>query len=339
MQSTPKGHKAPPRGRTGAAQTTRMKMSIGWIRPLVAGLLLFGVPGAGAATADTAADTQVDSGGMSAFTLGFATAVLERELGLAAVDYWLEANGTELRVGTRALLAPAQREHLREALAGHGVSVVFESGAMPEVPPPEVVQEALAASRPAPWFPQDTLFRPLLADPREPRFFVSARYYDDDPESLWLSEVGYGERFGIYRWTRGEDAWQIGVSGGLFGLFNLEAESQDLINADYMVGIPLTWQRGDRSMRVRLYHQSSHLGDEFILNTQADRINLSFESLEVLYAERRDEWRMYGGGEMLLHREPSDLDRFMLHGGAERTPVRTLELASVCGGGRCSAST
>ena len=46
MQSTPKGHKAPPRGRTGAAQTTRMKMSIGWIRPLVAGLLLFGVPGA-----------------------------------------------------------------------------------------------------------------------------------------------------------------------------------------------------------------------------------------------------------------------------------------------------
>ncbi len=47
--------------------------------------------------------------------------------------------------------------------------------------------------------------------------------------------------------------------------FDLSAPSSDLINTDYVVGVPLSWRSGGWSTRVRLYHQSSHLGDEFLL--------------------------------------------------------------------------
>ncbi len=61
--------------------------------------------------------------------------------------------------------------------------------------------------------------------------------------------------------------------------------------------------------RVRLYYQSSHLGDEFILrNPDFNRINLSFEEIEALLSLDVKWARIYGGGGYLIHREPA-LDR------------------------------
>jgi hypothetical protein len=69
---------------------------------------------------------------------------------------------------------------------------------------------------------------------------------------------------------------------------------------------------------VRLFHQSSHLGDEFLLRRETDRINLSYEAVDALLSWDATGWlRLYGGGGALLRREPADLDRFSLQLGAE----------------------
>jgi hypothetical protein len=95
----------------------------------------------------------------------------------------------------------------------------------------------------------------------------------------------------MYRFLgRHEDnGLQLSVEGALFAQFNLDSASHDLINADYTIGIPATYRHGDNSLRFRIYHQSSHLGDEFLqsINTP-EQINLSYEAIDLIYSR---EWR------------------------------------------------
>ncbi|MFB6357110.1 MAG: DUF1207 domain-containing protein [bacterium] len=166
--------------------------------------------------------------------------------------------------------------------------------------------------------PQSSLFDPLIADPKQPRFFASTYRYNSGVDRFVMGAVGYGEDFGLMRWGNPQEgSYQIGFLGGLFGQFNLDAPSNDLINADYTIGIPVEYRRGSFSVRSRIYHQSSHLGDEFLLRADTDRINLSFESFELLASYELSNWRLYGGGEYLLHRIPESLDRASVHAGAE----------------------
>ena len=98
----------------------------------------------------------------------------------------------------------------------------------------------------------------------------------------------------------------------------MSTASSDLLNADYTIGIPVTYRHGDHSIRVRIYHQSSHLGDELLLGANPPtRVNLSYESVEFIYSREWRQWRVYGGGEYLFHREPSDLKPASAHFGVE----------------------
>ncbi len=172
------------------------------------------------------------------------------------------------------------------------------------------------------WFPAGDLFRPLLADPKEPRFLISRwRIKPNKADDFAAAAVGFGENFGLYRYGlsggRSCNGLQFNISGAAFAQFNLNAPSSDLINADYIIGFPLTFRMSDFSARLRLYHQSSHLGDEFILgNAGVERINLSFEELEVILSYIRHFFRVYGGGGYLVHREPN-LERLKWQYGIE----------------------
>lgn len=165
--------------------------------------------------------------------------------------------------------------------------------------------------------PDKDLFAPLLADPKEPRFFVSALRVDGTKRDTTVGAVAYGENFGLVRWPGDSpgEGWQLNVAGGVFAQFDLEAPSIDLINVDYTIGFPVTYRRGALSTRVRWYHQSSHLGDEFLLREQPERINLSHEAIELLSSYEFDAWRVYGGGEYLYYRMPEGLEPGVLHAG------------------------
>ena len=87
--------------------------------------------------------------------------------------------------------------------------------------------------------------------------------------------------------------------------------------------MPITFRWNGLSGRLRYYHQSSHLGDEFILgNPGVGRINLSFEELEIiasieeLFFERYD-LRFYVGHGYLIRREPIDFNRLRWQYGGE----------------------
>jgi hypothetical protein len=68
----------------------------------------------------------------------------------------------------------------------------------------------------------------------------------------------------------------------------------------------------------RLFHQSSHLGDEFLLRTRLERINLSYESVDLKGSyEFGDVVRVYAGGGYLFDQEPTSLDPWSIQYGLE----------------------
>ena len=254
------------------------------------------------------------------FMTGYVASVLERDLHWERNSYILKiVNG----VATITLFKddPMRREaadkQLRAIDGLQRIEIVVKSA---DAGKPGVVSRLLGITGEAEAFPTGDLFRPLIADPKQPQFFVSFFRFHAPGERFTLASVVFVESFGLYRFfgSREEDGLQVSVEGALFAQFNMDTASHDLINADYTLGFPVTYRHGDNSLRFRIYHQSSHLGDELLLSANPpNRVNLSFEAIELLYSREWRGWRVYGGGEYLIDKDPSTLKPLSAHWGIE----------------------
>src|SRR5882672_9643176 len=117
------------------------------------------------------------------------------------------------------------------------------------------------------WFPVGGGFRSPVADPTEPRALIGRLNVKRDSGKLSAARAEIGYDLGLLRLQQGpraDDGWQLGVFGSVDSIFNLDLPGDALGNTDYRIGLPLSWSRGAFSARARIFHQSSHLGDELI---------------------------------------------------------------------------
>ncbi len=172
-------------------------------------------------------------------------------------------------------------------------------------------------------FPVGNPFFPLIAAPKEARTFISQyKMKSNFPNATNVASVAYGGHYGLYRLSEpsGREIWQVSFTAALFAQFNLDQPSDDLVNADYTFGFTLTHRHGDISSRLRIYHQSSHLGDEVLLNHSLpiEWRDINFEALEALIAYDWNQWRFYGGGEYIVRQaEGTSMDPPMVRTGIE----------------------
>ncbi len=259
---------------------------------------------------------------------GYATAVIERDLGLQVVS--IDVRDGVARVVVEALGdQPAERvaAALTQIEGIERVEVSEQSGDGLANPAASAEEEPQEDHEPdVEPFPRVELFAPLIADPRQPRFAVSYQRYIDDEELGNVASANFGETFALLGGPVGDGRWEFGILGGVFSIFDMDAESFDLVNADYLGGLTASGRRGWLSGQVRLYHQSSHLGDEFLLRTRTNRINLSYEGVDLLASADVQPWlRIYLGGGAIFHSEPS-LDPFSIQAGAEiQSPATYLD--------------
>jgi uncharacterized protein DUF1207 len=212
----------------------------------------------------------------------------------------------------------------------HGVAALLGLGALGASP-----LRAQDTTRAEP-LPEGQVFRPLVADPKQPQFFAAWLWVTSTLVTGQVSSVGLGEDIGIIRGPGRR--WQVSVAAGVFSQFSMETSSNDLLNTDFIIGFPFTWHRGALSARARIFHQSSHLGDEFILRTNPTRVNLSFEALELLLSRDAGDLRAYGGGEYIFRHEPASLKAGLVHAGLEYRHPRALVRAGGLGDGRVIAA-
>ena len=150
------------------------------------------------------------------------------------------------------------------------------------------------------WLPETPQpFRPFIADPRQVTYSVGWRF-NDEMLGKNLVDVSYGESLPVYRWC---NLWYFGgdlqfeIEGALWAVFSPLKESAPLIDADYYVGFPITYVFGDWAIRLRGYHISTHIGDEFLLtHPKFRRRNPSNEYFDLFFSYQfTNDIRLYGG--------------------------------------------
>lgn len=195
------------------------------------------------------------------------------------------------------------------------------------------------------WLPElPVLFRPFIADPRQVCYSAGWRF-NDRVLTKNVIPVSFADTIQFYRW---HNVWpwcgdlQIELEGCVWAVFDPLHDSSPLIDADYYVGVPITYSTGDWQFRLRGYHISTHIGDEYLMNhgyhnsahpgsefysTKSDfqRVNPSAEYLDFYVSnDFTQDIRFYGGVGFIVHQDESfRLKRFF---GALGTEVRLREL-------------
>jgi hypothetical protein len=270
-----------------------------------------------------------------AYIAGYAAAVLEREFkviprSLAVKDGIITLDAAELgRVDAERVIAALSgiRGTVQVRVVRPEPGRTGAAAPSPSAGPLAAGQPAKPAALPTGFLPEGQLFDPLLADPRWPHFSASYQYYLRDSDFKNVGSGSFGETIILVR-ADGPFGGQreVGLQASVFAIFDLDAPSTDLINADYFVAGLASYRLGQFQALGRVFHQSSHLGDEFLLRSREDRVNLSYEGvdLKLSYHLFGRVLRVYGGGGYLIHREPSELDPWSTQAGIELQSPWTL---------------
>ena len=111
------------------------------------------------------------------------------------------------------------------------------------------------------WLPLGLLWKPPMANPREPRM---AFKFNQAGGKMGV-DTAIGAEFGLARVgpaDRPEDGLQLDFFAVVFTRF---AWSLNLSGADYRAGLPLTYAFGPWQMKLAYEHSEYHLGDEYML--------------------------------------------------------------------------
>ncbi|MDE2492044.1 MAG: DUF1207 domain-containing protein [Elusimicrobia bacterium] len=168
-------------------------------------------------------------------------------------------------------------------------------------------------------FPRpNEIFPLLLADPRQIQ--LSASYYRLDGQNT--SDIALGHSWGLTRGRVGTGTplpwlWEADVEGMAYSRFKVAGGVNEFQTVDFFANLPVTVRRGGVAFKGVLFHESSHLGDDYIRRTGDTGFRYSSEGLRGLASlDVSPVLRLYGGSEWLIHRVPA-VGRWTLQAGVE----------------------
>src|SRR5689334_21170523 len=100
--------------------------------------------------------------------------------------------------------------------------------------------------------PRGDVFCPHIADPKATRSFVAYQRGNETDLATDMAAVGIADQFSFLRAAadRAGNGIQLGLAGAVFAQFDLGSPTYDLLNADYLIGLPLTYRAGPISGRL-----------------------------------------------------------------------------------------
>ncbi len=185
------------------------------------------------------------------------------------------------------------------------------------------IPDHLAAQSTSRFLPDRDYLPLLLADPRQPTIAGKLLYAFDSPSafgSILEGDVALGASLPLYLLAgqSREDGLVLGVEAGVFARFNLETRAKELITSDWVVVVPLVWHRGRHWIRLRYYHSSAHLGDEYMQLFEVDRVAHARDIAEVLgWLQASPSVGVYAGGGWAFRVDPPEDEPFTIRLGAQ----------------------
>jgi hypothetical protein len=129
---------------------------------------------------------------------------------------------------------------------------------------------------------------------------ISARRGDSRFGQEHEGEVVLGENFPLVSLKGGQRPIILGLGSQVYGRFSLTDPKSALISTDWVVGINTTAALNAWALTLEIYHESSHLGDEYGDRFPADRLDWTREVLAGWASYVRGVWRFTAGASYVL---------------------------------------
>ena len=136
------------------------------------------------------------------------------------------------------------------------------------------------------WFPDSMVYPYYIADPVTPRSGtkISFPIRTKTPEDVKIeNSLGSSRCFWRKADYANEEAIDFSIDGAVISRFDI-TEAWDMDSADYIFGFPIGYRLGRFSSRLRLWHLTSHLGDELRSRTGRDPIRYHKDELALGFA-------------------------------------------------------
>lgn len=178
-----------------------------------------------------------------------------------------------------------------------------------------VTSEPAMATPKREFLPKGHLFDPIVLDPLEAQTYGSVLplyYMDGEKYKGSIVPFAFGFAKPFYRRTtepgRAEE-WVLDLASYTqFEAFHddkLNKARRQIMNTDYKISIIYNVRRGLNNYRFRVYHISSHLGDDYIYRNQITAPtpnSVNYEQLDATYSRNVNNWRLYGGAGITLRK-------------------------------------
>ncbi len=113
-------------------------------------------------------------------------------------------------------------------------------------------------------------------------------------------DVAVGESFPTLALKRGPDPLILDFGVEVYGRFSLDDPKTAQISSDWTTGFTLHTTRKAWEFALQVYHESSHLGDEYANTFHASRIDWTREVLSAWVGYQAGRWRFMVGGSRVL---------------------------------------
>lgn len=150
---------------------------------------------------------------------------------------------------------------------------------------------------------------------------LSARRGDSRFGEEAEAEVALGENFPVVALRRGPNPITLGLGSQVYARFSLHDKKSALISNDWVVGLNGTAALGRWTLTLEMYHESSHLGDEYEDRFDAKRVDWTREVVGAWISYRTGPWRFTGSGSYAV-RDELRLSRSGASMGVDFRPAR-----------------
>lgn len=113
-------------------------------------------------------------------------------------------------------------------------------------------------------------------------------------------EIILGENFPLVALKGGPRSIVLGFGSQAYGRFSLDDSKSALISLDWVAGLNTTALLGPWSLTLQLYHESSHLGDEYANHFEVGRLDWTREVVAGWASYGSGDWRITGGASYVL---------------------------------------
>lgn len=154
------------------------------------------------------------------------------------------------------------------------------------------------------FFPETRLFPSLFLDPLECQVIGGSYFLFRKRSDLSLySVVNLGFTKPVLAKHSDSVSWELSFGAASFTQFDLIRKENGsylagLLNNDYKINCDLSIQKNNNIMRLRLFHLSSHLGDDYILRNNDTILNdksVNYEQADLTYLRLKGTNYWYAG--------------------------------------------